>query len=152
MLEVVDRGRSLDDLIHGSWFKSLSASPRDLALSREISFGLCRWYPALQGLLAGRMQKPLRQRDRDIEMVLLIGLYQILVLETDDHAAVNETVQLARGLKKTWATGLVNAVLRGVIRDGVRLDEQSRYQATPEWMRRRIETDWDEAAPAILEA
>ena len=102
MLQVVDQGRSLDSVFQSDWFQSLPAEKRDLALSREIVFGLCRWYPLLESLLAGRLQKPLRARDRDIEIVLLIGLYQLLIMGTEAHAAVNETVKLALVQKKKW--------------------------------------------------
>ena len=101
MLQVVDRGRSLDDIFVSNWYQSLTASPRDLALSRELVFGLCRWYYALSILLGTRLQKPLRERDRDIEIILLLGLYQLLVLNTEAHAAVNETVKLTLSQNKT---------------------------------------------------
>jgi 16S rRNA (cytosine967-C5)-methyltransferase len=150
MLQVLDKGRSLDDVFQGDWFQSLPASARDLGLSREISFGLCRWYFALSSLLEQRLQKPLRARDRDIELVLLIGLYQLLVLQTGAHAAVNETVKLTHAQNKKWASGLVNAVLRGVLRDQLVLDADAHQQACPPWIRARIQHDWDAQADAIL--
>lgn len=150
MLQVLDKGRSLDDVFQGDWFQSLPASARDLALSREISFGLCRWYFTLSDLLEQRLQKPLRARDRDIELVLLIGLYQLLVLQTGAHAAVNETVKLTHAQNKKWASGLVNAVLRGVLRDQLVLDDDAYREACPEWIREKIQHDWGAQADAIL--
>jgi 16S rRNA (cytosine967-C5)-methyltransferase len=150
ILQVVEHGRSLDDIFQSDWFQSLSLSRRDQGLAREIAFGLCRWYFSLSHLLRQRLQKPLRARDRDIETVLLIGLYQLLVMRTDSHAAVNETVKLALAQKKKWAKGLVNAVLRGVIRDKIELDENAGAEAYPDWMRTRIEADWGEQAESIL--
>ncbi|MGD8838071.1 MAG: 16S rRNA (cytosine(967)-C(5))-methyltransferase RsmB [Gammaproteobacteria bacterium] len=150
LLQVVNKGRSLDEIVNGSWFRSLPASPRDLGLARELSFGYCRWCFALAKLLEGRLQKPLRERDRDIEIILSLGLYQLLVMKTEAHAAVNETVQLAVGQRKAWARGLINAVLRGVIRDGVELDRQAGSEAYPEWMRDRMERDWGEQAERLM--
>ena len=150
LLQVVDKGRSLDEIVNGGWFKSLAASPRDLGLARELSFGYCRWYFALARLLEGRLQKPLRERDRDIEIILLLGLYQLLVMKTEAHAAVNESVQLAVSQKKAWARGLINAVLRGVIRDRVEFDQQAGAEAYPEWMRTRMERDWGQQAQALM--
>ena len=150
MLQVVDRGRSLDDIFASNWYQSLSASPRDLALSRELVFGLCRWYYALSVLLGTRLQKPLRERDRDIEIILLLGLYQLLVLDTEAHAAVNETVKLTLSQKKTWARGLVNAVLRTVVRNKVSLDSKAQAQAYPDWVLARIHRDWGEQADQVL--
>ena len=150
MLQVLDKGRSLDDVFQGDWFQSLPASARDLGLSREISFGLCRWYFALSTLLEQRLQKPLRARDRDVELVLLIGLYQLLVLQTGAHAAVNETVKLTQAQNKKWASGLVNAVLRGVLRDQLVLAADAHQQACPPWMRAKIQHDWGTQADSIL--
>jgi 16S rRNA (cytosine967-C5)-methyltransferase len=149
-LQVVGRGRSLDEIVASRWFGSLTASARDIAFSRELAFGFCRWYFALSKILQTRLQKPLRERDRDIEIILLLGLYQLLVARTEPHAAVNESVQLAIGQKKAWARGLINAVLRGVVRDGLVLDETDAGQAYPSWMRQRIEFDWGERAGALM--
>ena len=150
MLQVLSHGRSLDDVFNSSWYQSMTASPRDLALSRELAFGLCRWYFALASLLATRLQKPLRERDRDVEIMLLMGLYQLLIMQTEAHAAVNETVNLAQIQKKPWARGLINAVLRTVIRDRVELDNTARLQSYPDWMLARISRDWSDKAEQLL--
>ena len=152
LLQVIQQGRSLDDVFHSDWFLSLPAEKRDLALCREIAFGLCRWYFALSALLTQRLQKPLRSRDLDIEIVLLIGLYQLLIMKTGAHAAVNETVKLALAQKKKWASGLVNAVLRGVLRENLALDASVDAQAYPHWMREKLQTDWAGQSEAILRA
>ncbi len=150
-LRVVDQGRSLDEIVGSEWFRSLTASPRDLAFSRELAYGFCRWYFALAALLEGRLQKPLRERDRDIEVILMLGLYQLLSMKVDAHAAVNETVQLVREQGKNWASGLVNAVLRGVIRDRVSLDENAAGGTYPAWMQARLERDWGERAETVMQ-
>ena len=150
VLQVVEQGRSLDDLFQSDWFKALPASPRDLALCREISFGLCRWYFTLSACLQQRMQKPLRARDRDIEVAMLIGLYQLLFMRTEAHAAVNETVKLALLQKKKWASGLVNAVLRGIVREELKLDASADAQAYPQWMRSKLLQDWADQTDSIL--
>jgi 16S rRNA (cytosine967-C5)-methyltransferase len=152
ILKVVDQGRSLDDLFQGEWLQSLQLSRRDQGLVRELVYGLCRWYYTLAGLLDGRLQKPLRARDRDIECILLLGLYQLLVMRTESHAAVNETVNLVVAQKKKWARGLVNGVLRTVIRDAVDLAQSNAADAYPEWMRTRVFADWTEQAEQVLDA
>ncbi|TNF89068.1 MAG: hypothetical protein EP300_06275 [Gammaproteobacteria bacterium] len=150
MLRVVNKGRSLDDIVDSDWYRSLTASARDLALSRELTFGLCRWYFALSALLATRLQKPLRERDRDIEIILLLGLYQLLVMKTEAHAAVNETVKLALAQQKSWARGLINAVLRTAIREGLELDSDLQAQAYPDWILGRVSRDWRGRAEQVL--
>jgi len=150
ILQVVDVGRSLDEIFNSDWYRSLVLDKRDLALSRELVFGFCRWYFALSALLSGRLQKPLRARDRDIEVILILGLYQLLVMSTEPHAAVNETVKLALAQKKAWAKGLVNALLRGVVRDKIELDSNMSLNAYPDWVLARIRRDWGEQAEQVL--
>jgi 16S rRNA (cytosine967-C5)-methyltransferase len=150
ILQVLDQGRSLDEIFNSEWYRSLALEKRDLALSRELVFGFCRWYFTLSTLLSSRLQKPLRSRDRDIEVILILGLYQLLVMSTEPHAAVNETVKLALAQKKSWARGLVNALLRGVIRDKIVLDSSSPAQAYPDWIMSRIRRDWGEQAERVL--
>ena len=151
MLQLFEQGRSLDHIFAGDWYRGLPGAPRDLALSRELAYGLCRWYYALSAQLALRLDKPLRKRDRDVEIMLLLGLYQLLVMRTPAHAAVNETVAMARQRRKAWAGALINAVLRGVVRDGAALD-QNPAAAYPQWMRARIEADWNEQAASVMSA
>ncbi len=150
LLQVLQQGRSLDAVFGDAWFRGLDAEPRDLALSRELAFGLCRCYYRLSTLLSSRLQKPLRERDRDVEIILLLGLYQLLVMRTEAHAAVNETVNLVRGQNKAWARGLVNAVLRAVVRDAVELPEDAAAQDYPDWMLARISRDWGRQAYDLL--
>lgn len=150
ILQVLDQGRSLDEIFASAWYQSLTLEKRDLALSRELVFGFCRWYFVLSTLLSSRLQKPLRARDRDIEVILILGLYQLLVMSTESHAAVNETVKLVVAQKKSWARGLVNALLRGVIRDQIVLEGSSSAQAYPDWITARIRRDWGEQAESVL--
>ena len=151
LLQLLDHGRSLDHIFSSDWYQSLAAEKRDISLSRELVSGLCRWYGLLKPLLDSRMQKPLRVRDRDIEVILLLGLYQLLVMKTDAHAAVNETVKLAQKQNKGWARGLINGLLRQLIRDRVEVDRADLANAYPDWMIARIRRDWgDQADQALL--
>jgi len=63
---------------------------------------------------------------------------------------VNETVKLALAQKKAWARGLVNALLRGVVRDKIRLDSSMSLQAYPDWVLARIQRDWGKQAEQVL--
>jgi 16S rRNA (cytosine967-C5)-methyltransferase len=91
--------------------------------------GRLRWYYRLQAVLDHLLKRPIRQRDGDLHCLLLLGVYQLSRLGVPSYVAVNETVQATRELKKEWASGMVNAVLRGYQREAARLDtvaEQSR--------------------------
>lgn len=152
---VVGRGRSLD--------KALVEATRDLADSRdqayvqELVYGVLRWYWRLLPQLGHLLKRPLRERDRDIEMLLLIGLYQQQFLATATHAAVSETVAACQALRKSWARGLINGTLRNAIRERdalMRVSDETLAGATshPEWLVAAVTADWPDAATAVLAA
>ncbi len=93
-------------------------APRDRGLTQELAFGAARWQPRLQALAVRLLQKPFKAADTDIHALLLIGLYQLLYTRIPPHAAIGETVGCADKLKKGWAKGVLNAVLRRAQREG----------------------------------
>lgn len=125
---------------------------RDRALYRQLCYGTLRWYPKLAACLQPLLDKPLKAKDRDVEMLLLLGLYQLSELRVPDHAAVSATVAATRDLKKHWAKGLVNAVLRNWQRRGNDIDNslgEAQRAAHPEWLHRALRDAWPEQADAI---
>ena len=91
-------------------------SDQDRSFYRELCFGTLRHYFQLDAQLQTLLKKPLNKKDADIHALLLIGLYQLQYLRTPNHAAISATVEATKGLKKPWAKGLVNAVLRNFLR------------------------------------
>jgi 16S rRNA (cytosine967-C5)-methyltransferase len=91
-------------------------SSADRGLCQEIVYGIVRWHAALDWLIArktgGREQKP------GLQNLLRLGLYQIFWLDRiPDHAAVHETVELAKHGGFGQQAGFVNAILRGYLRE-----------------------------------
>lgn len=152
ILQVVDRGRTLDEILSSDWYLGSAADKRDLAFARELAYGVSRWYSSLQSMLKPRLKKPLRNKDSDVEIILLLGLYQLLYIKTDVHAAVNETVKLAAMQKKPWARGLVNAILRQIVRDEVEISVENHALSYPQWIVEKLRKDWGQQADSVLEA
>ncbi|OUS07689.1 16S rRNA (cytosine(967)-C(5))-methyltransferase [Gammaproteobacteria bacterium 54_18_T64] len=130
---------------------------RDRPLLQELSYGTLRWYPRINTVLNTLIEKPFRAKDRDIHVLLACALYQLMETRIPDHAAVNETVAALKKLKKPWAKGLVNGVLRRFIRErdslNTQLQDQGVYRyAHPKWLCKRIEQAWPEQAAAIFAA
>lgn len=134
-----------------------SVPAKDQALLQELCFGTCRWQPRLQCYLGRLLDKPLRNKDRDIHALLLLGLYQMIYMRVPDHAAISATVEGARALKKPWATKLINGVLRSYQRQQQTLDEQLAGQtefdtAHPRWFVDAVTAAWPEQAEHFLAA
>lgn len=132
----------------------VSLAAVDRGLLQELVYGIVRSRSALHWLIqqktAGRTQQI------ELQILLSLGLYQMFWLDRiPDHAAVHETVQLAKELGFGPQAGFVNAVLRGYARDKERTAEQlvrlrEEHPATgfshPEWLLARWNTRWDPPA------
>ncbi len=131
--------------------------PRDKAFIQALSFGVCRHYHALEYICRRLLEKPIRNKDRDLQALLLCGLYQLLYMRVPAHAAINETVMAARTMKKPWAGSLLNAVLREAQRQWPALETEiaadfSLRFSHPDWMIDRFKRDWPQHYQALLAA
>lgn len=129
----------------------------DRALAQDLAFGAARWQPRLQLLAEKLLEKPFKAADKDMEALLLIGLYQLLHSRIPEHAAIGETVGCAGALKKPWAKGLLNAVLRRAQREHeaifAELDRDPvLHTAHPRWLQKQLKAFWPEHWQAICAA
>jgi 16S rRNA (cytosine967-C5)-methyltransferase len=97
-----------------------SFDSRERALTVELTYGVLRRLATIDWRLEPVLNKPLPRLPVAVQMVLRLGAYQLLFLDRiPQSAAVNESVNLARAFAGTvgrdWS-GLVNAVLRGLLR------------------------------------
>lgn len=132
-----------------------TVAERDRGLLQQLCYGTLRHYPRLQPQLQQLLSKPLKNRDRDIEALLLLGLYQLEETRVPDHAAVAATVAATRALHKIWAKGLCNAVLRSYLRQRQQLASKlspAAVAAHPQWLFGALQRDWPERADAIMAA
>ena len=91
-------------------------SPADRGLCQELVYGVVRWQRTLDWLIARKTGS--RTQKETLQILLRLGLYQIFWLDrVPDHAAVNETVELARRLGCGPQAGFANALLRGYTRE-----------------------------------
>jgi len=149
-------------LEHGSLSTQLARHQTDVAnehipLLKELCFGVCRQYPTLNSVALSLLAHPFEEKDTDLYATLLLGLYQLTYMNTPDHAAVHETVEACRLLKKDWATKLMNAVLRRYQREEHEiLDNLSSMPSIeynqPKWLVKRINKHWPDDLEQIIEA
>lgn len=131
-----------------------SLNDKDRALFRELCFGVCRHYFQLKAAIETLVAKPLKNKDADVQALLFIGCYQLAYLRTPDHAAINETVNACKQLKKFWATKLVNGVLRKFLRDKESLLSVENNEAIhnhPAWLINAIQAAWPEKSAYIFQ-
>lgn len=142
-------GRNLNQALQGLLSRYPSLSPQQRAAAQDMSYGTLRFYGQLRAVLDLLLQKPVQ--DAAVRALLLVALYQLQYSRAAEHAVVDHAVRAAEALKKSWAKGLVNAVLRNFLRQRVHLLEQAaaseegRY-SHPQWwidkLRRQYPDDW----------
>lgn len=126
-----------------------------LPLFRELCFGSARWYHYLSLVLGDLLDKPLRRKDRDIHALLIIGLYQLRFMRLTDYAVINETVAATQSLKKPWAKGLVNGVLRQFQQHltdtgNNEITTTMQVQSFPQWMITEFKRAWPKSSPSLF--
>jgi 16S rRNA (cytosine967-C5)-methyltransferase len=147
--QVVDGNRSIDSVL------ATIPESRDRGLVQELVYGGARWYSQLDAIAARLLAKPLKAKDRDIHMLLIIGLYQLRHLDTQAHAAVHETVEAAAA--KPWARGVLNACLRRAQRESEQLTALIDADVTlrtshPQWLVDRLRDEYPDRWEQILTA
>ena len=125
-------------------------SPQDRSLCQELAYGAVRWEKTLDWLIArktyGKPQRP------GLQVLLRLGLYQLFWLDrVPDHAAVHETVELAKKRGFIGQAGFINAVLRGYVRekettrqllDQLKQTEPATGFSHPDWLVARWTERW----------
>ncbi len=91
---------------------------RDSALTSELVYGTIRQQSFLDFALSPHCSQPLEDLDAAVLICLRLGAYQLLFLRVAEHAAVSETVEVARKLAGEGPSRFVNAVLRSLQREG----------------------------------
>jgi 16S rRNA (cytosine967-C5)-methyltransferase len=112
--EVFERGGRATALLAE---KSRDLSPEDGNLMREVALGVLRNRAKLDAELSAVSRVPLSRLTPGLREILEVALYQIRNLDrVPSYAAVDEAVAHAKRTGGTGAAGLVNAVLRNLLR------------------------------------
>lgn len=157
--KIIDKGTSLDAAL-GGYFDSVELSPQDRGFIQELVYGVCRFYGELDHLASGLLKTPIRNKDRVVHFVLLIGIYQLRFLQTAQHAAVAETVAACKQLNKVWAKNLINGCLRNYLRNDQTQKSLEQEQSPPvdharnhpAWIVEQINQAWPTHVADILAA
>jgi 16S rRNA (cytosine967-C5)-methyltransferase len=112
---VFEQGAYADRALRG---EARGLSARDRALATALAFGTIQRAATLDHVAARLSSRPPDRLDAPVLAALRLGLVQLLYFDAvPAHAAVNDSVTLARGAGGGGA-GLVNAVLRRAAREG----------------------------------
>jgi 16S rRNA (cytosine967-C5)-methyltransferase len=108
LLAVIVDKKTTDQLMQGAQIAPIC---------QEFVLGSLRHYFSLRDAIEKHLEQPFRRKDQDLMCLLLVGAYQLQHMRIPDHAAIHETVSACQHLRKPWARGLLNAVLRRLATD-----------------------------------
>jgi 16S rRNA (cytosine967-C5)-methyltransferase len=87
---------------------------RDAGFATELSYGALRNQGTYDAILGRCVDRPLDKLDPAVLDALRIGVHQLLAMRVPAHAALDQTVGLARAVIGAGPSTLINAVLRKV--------------------------------------
>jgi 16S rRNA (cytosine967-C5)-methyltransferase len=139
----LERGRGhSDELLRGTGVETLEQADRNLATA--LVLGVLRWQIRLDEETKLFLKRPGARLDPEVRVALRMGTFQLLFLDrVPAHAAIDESVELAKRAGHRFAAGMVNAVLRKLAaQDGeeqgyshpASVAELARAYAHPAWM------------------
>ncbi len=152
---VVGNGQTLDSALAAELRGG--SGEEDTALVQALAFGALRWHHRYRFVMRRLLHRPVRPRDRVLEALISVGLFQLEHGRQPAYAAVSATVAAARVLGQPRAAGLVNAALRRFQRDSAALGAAVEADAVarwshPRWLIERLHHDWPDRADALLQA
>ncbi len=156
LFAVCDELHSLDQAIEKH---AEHLNQRDLPLYKALCYGSTRWALWYKKLIDQQLKKPFKAKDNILSYLLVTALFELDHMNSADHAVVNETVKATKILKREWAKGVVNAILRNHLRkrdsdtaSSKQLEPEQIRQCYPDWLVDQINNDWPDNLDSVLDA
>lgn len=128
---------------------------RDRGLVTDLVLGVVRRRSRLLHLISVFSRKPPDRLDPEVALILQLGIYQLVYTDIPQHAAIYETVQLAKKGGFLSAASFVNGVLRGIQGKLAELPpapDLAVRHSHPEWLVRRwVHRFGEEEASRLME-
>jgi len=141
--------------------RKTSLDQRDRAFATMLAFGATKMRRTLDWYVkpyVGDRAKPLPQA---IAEIVRLAVYELRFTSSQRHAVVSQWVNLAKRYGHRGTAGLVNAVLRGFLRNDPRPPQRANFASEddylgaafsyPTWLVRRLREMFGESVQSILE-
>ncbi|WP_256223679.1 16S rRNA (cytosine(967)-C(5))-methyltransferase RsmB [Paenibacillus sp. 1_12] len=155
-----EQDRSYSNLLLNQTLQQYHLDKQDAGLTTEIVYGTIQRLNTIDYFLNRFVAKGLVKLEPWVRSLLRLSYYQMLYLDrVPDHAIVNEAVNLAKKKGHAGISGMVNGVLRNVIRNKEALQLPTNLSAVdrialtyshPQWMVKRWIDQIGEARTELL--
>ncbi|AXE54537.1 RsmB/NOP family class I SAM-dependent RNA methyltransferase [Aurantimicrobium sp. MWH-Uga1] len=116
VLMAVDIDDAYANLALPAKIKEYGLSSNDAGLATELTYGTLRMQGFYDRVIANAAARDIDTIDLTVLNILRMGAHQLLNMRVSQHAAVDESVNLAEHKASLGAVGFVNAVLRRISR------------------------------------
>lgn len=143
-----------DDLLRSRQVEALSQSDRNLTTA--LVLGVLRWQIDLDQRIRPLLKHPNAKLDAEVLIALRLGAFQLLHMDRiPAHAAIGESVEIAKTAGHRFASGMVNAVLRKLAASRAEAKEEAPEEedwrrAFPAWMVERWSANYGEEATQAI--
>lgn len=148
ILNKIQRDNSYSNLALDSVLEKIQADINDKRFISAIVYGVVERKITLDYELSLYLSQPLKKLKPQVLTILRMGAYQLLFMDKiPSSAAINESVKLTKNNQAAFASGLVNAVLHKIDRNGLKLPDEGakNYRSVkyscPDW----LISMWDKA-------
>ncbi|WP_339723997.1 16S rRNA (cytosine(967)-C(5))-methyltransferase RsmB [uncultured Paraglaciecola sp.] len=148
--QILEEGQSARECLP---LAQLPHKEQDKAWLQEMVYGVLRNLPILQFWLRQLLDKPLKNRYKIVEQLIMLGFYQLSFSRVSQHAAVSETVAACQPLNTQAMKGLVNAILRTFIREEMSLQEAPNKQIAsglPKWLYKKLQAEYPDGFTDLI--
>ncbi|QKS71484.1 16S rRNA (cytosine(967)-C(5))-methyltransferase RsmB [Paenalkalicoccus suaedae] len=115
----IEQQQAYSNLLLNDMIKSSKLAKVDVPLLTEIVYGTIQRQASLDFVLKHFSKKPLDKLQDWVLVLLRLSVYQLLHLDrVPDHAILNEAVTIANKRGHKGISGMVNGILRNVLRQG----------------------------------
>ncbi|MDP5273366.1 16S rRNA (cytosine(967)-C(5))-methyltransferase RsmB [Chengkuizengella axinellae] len=163
ILTKVDEKKAYSNILLNESLNKFQLERQEVSLTTEIVYGTIQRMNTIDYFLNQFVSKKVNKLQPWVRSLLRLSFYQLYYLDRiPDHAVVNEAVNIAKRKGHRGISGMVNAVLRNIIRKKEQLvlpdsSNKVRYislkHSHPEWMVKRwIQQFGQEVAEQICEA
>ncbi len=119
VLRDVTENDAYANLVLPSALRRAQVRGRDAAFATELTYGTLRMQGRYDAIISQCIDRPLAKLDPPVLDVLRLGTHQLMAMRVPPHAAVSETVGLARAVVGAGSAQFVNAVLRAVSKESL---------------------------------
>ena len=114
LLDRVQSDNAYANLLLPTLIARAKLDSRDAAFVQELAFGTIRNWLLYEKIIEAASSRKIDDIEPQAQIVLVLGVHQLLEMRVPTHAAINESVNLAKAKSSKGSVGFVNAVLRKI--------------------------------------